>query len=395
MDVGTPEYMRHVRALSEDIGPRGSTTAGERRAAEYVAAELRAAGGEVALEPFRSHTSFSHAYGLIYLLGLLGAAALWYNAGLALAVGGAAALLFWGDNNARFSVGRVLPQRPSQNVVARFPARTPPDASGEPRRTVVLLAHYDTARSALMFEPKQVRYFRQTFLASAVALFAVPVLAVLSMAVNSQRVLALLGLPSAAYLAFGVALLAHREIFGRYTPGANDNASGVSVLLGTAEELGRQPLESTEVWAVATGCEEVGLVGMTALVKAHGEELRPALFINLDNLGTGRPKYTTGEGMLGVSPCDDRLVAVAQRVARTHPEWGVQGVPNTIMLTDAQVALSRGLRVISLRAEDERRRLPNWHWHTDVAANVEPGTLAVVGGFLREMLEQIDAGAAD
>ncbi len=39
-----PVWLEHIRVLAEDIGPRGSTTEGERRGAEYCAQVLEQLG---------------------------------------------------------------------------------------------------------------------------------------------------------------------------------------------------------------------------------------------------------------------------------------------------------------------------------------------------------------
>ena len=44
--------MKHLRYLSEDIGPRIGGTSSERRAADYIAKELAHHGYRVELEPF-------------------------------------------------------------------------------------------------------------------------------------------------------------------------------------------------------------------------------------------------------------------------------------------------------------------------------------------------------
>ena len=72
-----------------------------------------------------------------------------------------------------------------------------------------------------------------------------------------------------------IVLLAHREIFGHYVQGAADNASGVAALLSVAERLMKEPPKSFEAWFLATGCEEVNLMGMTAFLRAHQFELSP------------------------------------------------------------------------------------------------------------------------
>ena len=85
-----------------------------------------------------------------------------------------------------------------------------------------------------------------------------------------------------------------------YTAGANDNATGVGVLLNLGARLAQEPLGNTEVWLLASGCEEVGSVGAQAFVRAHRHELADAVAISIDNVG-GRGAgvcYTSVEGMV-------------------------------------------------------------------------------------------------
>jgi len=52
-----PIWREHIRVLSEDIGPRGSTTEGERRGAEYCEQVLKQLGLAPQVEPFTSARS--------------------------------------------------------------------------------------------------------------------------------------------------------------------------------------------------------------------------------------------------------------------------------------------------------------------------------------------------
>jgi hypothetical protein len=80
------------------------------------------------------------------------------------------------------------------------------------------------------------------------------------------------------------------------SPGANDNAAGVAVILetarlltGLAETLDVRPQRSLQF--VSFGAEEQGLQGSTAFVEEHyGPDPLPLLMMNLDELGTGRMK---------------------------------------------------------------------------------------------------------
>src|SRR5690554_82285 len=168
-------------------------------------------------------------------------------------------------------------------------------------------------------------------------------------------------LSAAAFLAFGVSgagwlryvalALApvHAVVFALtwqpdttpYTAGANDNASGVGVLLNLGERLARQPLAHTEVWLLASGCEEVGSVGAQAFVEAHGEalegELGGALGVSIDNVG-GRGAgvcYTSVEGMVFPLRPSPELFGLAEELRVAHPELNAYPRPYTTLHTDA------------------------------------------------------------
>jgi hypothetical protein len=381
--------MEHIKVLSSDIGPRGSCTPADRRGSEYIIREAAGFATEARMEEFGSYTSFSWPYALIYALGAAGGALTVWRPAVGLAVGLVAAIVFYLQNTSLLDIGRWFPQWPTENVVAVIRPRArlqAAGATGGPK--VVLVAHHDTSRSSIAFAPGQVASFRMTFLLMAAAFAVTPLAAALALAGTFAG---WAGLFPAIYLTASIGLIAHRELTGRYTAGANDNASGVGVVLAVAEDLAAGGgLERAELWCVFTGGEEAGQTGMAAFVRRHGRDLRDALFINVDNVGAGRVRYATGEGMLGLRPCDPGLVAAARAVAADHPEWGLEGVPVTIMTTDANVLLHRGYRVISLRAEDAARLLPNWHWPTDTFENVEVGTVETCALVLREMLVLLD-----
>ncbi|MBL7984750.1 MAG: M28 family peptidase [Flavobacteriales bacterium] len=92
-------------------------------------------------------------------------------------------------------------------------------------------------------------------------------------------------------------------------PGANDNASGVSMLLCLAEEIKKKPLKKNVLFIAFAG-EEAGLQGSTWCVTDRPIELeRIHMLINLDLAGTGE------EGITVVNSTEqqklfDQLVAI-------------------------------------------------------------------------------------
>jgi len=147
-------------------------------------------------------------------------------------------------------------------------------------------------------------------------------------------------------------------------------------------------LADKEVWFVATGAEEAGTWGMRAFLDAYGPDLKGALIINLDNLGTGVLHMVTEEGMARRYRSDRRLVSAGKRVSREN-DLLVRARPYVGLSTDATPALARGFRAMSVMAFDANGRLPNWHWHTDVEENVDPANLEVAERFLTETIREL------
>lgn len=383
------DLMRHVRALSEEIGPRGSTGPGEAAAAAYIAGAMRSFTHQVWTEPFRSFSSFSWPWGLIMGGCTTGALLLWWSPSFGLVLTALFAVLFLLQTLGRIELGLLFSLRPSQNVIGIVPP------AGVVRGRLVLVAHYDSAKTAFNFSPGQVPYFRVSFLVITASILILPALGLLTLAFPAVEWARWVAVLPTLYLFGSLLTIVDREWRGRYTRGANDNASGVAAMLGLGEEFSERPLDHTEVWCVATGCEEVGMMGARAFLDKHGHMLKDAHFIILDNHGAGRVKYTVGEGMLRVLPSDPLLVQIARDVAQRHPEWGVTATCHLMMPTDATPVLGRGFKAIALLAFDENGLLPNWHWHTDVVENIDPRCLDVAAGFVREMARAIDVHVVD
>ena len=156
-------------------------------------------------------------------------------------------------------------------------------------------------------------------------------------------------------------------------------------MLATAAELARMPLAETEVWAVATGCEESGAFGIVRFLERHAFDKQTTLFLNFDNIGAGRVSYVTGEGLLFTLKADPQLVEIASAVAEDAAPIVYKTLP-----TDNTTTLTKGYRGMSLMAFDSRGVLPNWHWRTDTIENVDERTLTCAVDFAVKIARGVD-----
>lgn len=380
--------MDHVRKLSVDIGPRGSATKEERAAGEYVVETMKGMGLEAWLEEFRAVPTFSWVYLIYYLVPLAGLVIARFVPWVGAAVGVLGTIGFLMELNGREIVAAVLPKRTSVNAIGRLkPESRSSSSAGEPsaRPKFIISSHLDSSKAALNFKPGMVERFRSSFIMMVASMIAGPVLTVLY-AATGARLFWWIALIPAAYLVITCGFLLHREAWSRYTHGANDNASGVGVMLAVAEAAARGEFGDMDLWFIATGCEESGTYGMARFLDRHKDELAGALVINVDNIGAGTVHYMAGEGMFPTWKSSSELLALAEKAKARRPDLSVERGVYNLMSTDALPAMVRGYGAMSLLST-RNGLLPNWHWITDTFENVEEEAVETCVEFVKEMLK--------
>ena len=370
-----------IELLAREIGPRRPTSPEERRASELIAEQLRSRGIAPDLEPFRGYTTFAAPFGVIAGLALLRPRS---SALRALCGALAGTALATEGSLVHTPLSDALSQRESQNLVATI------EPEGEARRTLALVSHLDASRSGLLFHPGTGHLLAPWINVQSAAILALAAEPLLGRTALGRAALR----AGRAITAAGLALLAERELRGQDVPGANDNASGVAVTVGLAAELAERPLRETRVVLLATGCEESGLLGAQAFLRAH--DTAGWLFLNFDSIGGDATlRYVEREGLARKWPADRGLVALAARIAAERHDLGIESASEPIGLTyDATAVLARGGRALTFVAGDGGQ-IPHYHHPTDTAANISPEAVhrALEAG--REMIGAIDRGEAD
>ncbi len=384
----------HARHLVEVIGPRGSTTPQERQAAEYAHQQLAQVGLDPILETFPSARSAwlppALFWSLLLAAGFLfvGASRSGTVAALVLAVLALSSMileLLFRPNPLRW----ILPRAEGTNVWAKIPANR------ETRTRVALVAHLDTHRTPLVFSTDRwVRAFERLVpigMAIAVMLIGIFIVGVIH-PIPWLRYAAI----GPMTVVFGMMLLMLQADFTEYAPGANDNASGVGVVLSMAERLAGRSLAHTDVWIVLTGCEEVGCYGAQHFLRNHRSELGEAAWIAVDTVGSthGHPVYLSQETFLSTTRSAPDLLSLVRAVSAEHPELGAREVRMKGAYTDGAIGGKAGLRVITLESHRPSGMLSDWHRPTDIAANVSIDCMAATEMLLAAALDRLDADAA-
>jgi hypothetical protein len=352
---------------------------GERKAAEWIAAQMRETGARVAVDEEPVHGTYFWPLAAANAAGALGGAAALAGrrrAGALLGAAGAAAIVQDLAGGPRRAVRRLLPQRPTWNVVAEL---GDPDAA----RTLVIHAHHDAARTSFIFDPTVPRLVarraprllaRMDRWPPLMGLVAGGPAAVAVGAATGARRLTAAGLVVAAGSAAVMAHMSQQPV----VPGANDNLTGVAVLLEVARRLSADgPPAGLRVVLLSAGAEEANQSGMLAFLRRRRGDLprERTSFLCLDTVGSPDLVLIEGEGFLRMREYPHRqrdVVAAAARDAGVPLRRGLRFT----FATDGLVPLRAGYEVASIGSMDADQLPSNYHWPTDTADNVDYGTVA-------------------
>ena len=363
-----PVIERVVRELASYERPSASD--GERRAADWLAGELRGAGcRSVRLEEESSRGGYWWALGLLNAASALAALAGRRAAAL---VGAAAAAAVYDDvgGGKLWFRRRALPSRPTWNVVAE---------AGDPEatRTVVFIAHHDAAHSGVVFHPALPRKGMELMpQLHERASQSVPIVFGVFL---GPLLLALWGLlgrrglrRSGLFFSLGATACMANIGASAVVPGANDNLSAVAVLVALAHELAERPPPGVRVILLSTGSEESFMEGMQGFGRRHFAELpcESTEFVCLECVGSPQLCVVEGEGMLRMRDYPERS---REALARAGAAAGVdlrRGL-RTVAATDALIALRAGYPTCTLGGVDETKFPSNYHWPSDIPDNLD------------------------
>lgn len=361
---------------------RRTSTPGERRSAEWIARRLRDEIGvaDVAITGFRTQSSWAPAQ-IAYSVAAMAAGLVpgLFGRLLALAISTSYELDISGRNH---WLRRLLSAGQGVSVTARIPA------AGDVRRTLVLVAHHDAAHNGVVWHPRTVAlnrmWSRRTGNTMPTHLPALVAMVLTAFPLRPIRI--------AAQVVLAIAACVSVQSMRSYTtPGANDNATGVSVVLELATFLRRSPLPHTEVLLVFPGGEEVGSAGMRAWVKSFSQQLDSdhTLVINLDSLGSGGHLVVARrEALTGRLASSD--VQFAKNVATSAGiDVRVVSVPN---VCDSSIARHEGMHAISLLSYADGW-IRNLHMKSDTVDRIGWSTVCEAVTLTGKLASAWDQGA--
>ena len=329
------EIIDDIAYLTQEIGPHPAGTEEEQRAALYLADQMqKEAGFATVVEDFQCVTNDQLPNIICFGIALLGAVLsivvpslgiLW----LLLTVG--AAVLYGMEITGRPVLSRLLRTGASQNVVAKYQP-TPANGANARRRKVILVANYDSGKVLTEEKPPFAAALPILQKASAIALvvsaFVLLLRSTLFAADTGAMSSILTFLLVICAVLFAIPLVRSvLHIVVPFNQSANNNASGISVLLDVARKVGNGLVSQEE--ALERSAEEGNRV--------HGEEAARAAGVV--------PEGASLEYEAEMSPQESLAAAKAAIAALTG-----KPVADKVPVTDISSRLVKGGGLI---AEDE------------------------------------------
>jgi len=300
-------------------------------------------------------------------------------------------LSFWGELSISFHfLRRLLPTHKTCNV------ETCVTQERQAAKTIVVVAHYDTPPTGFLYNSGLADRLsrRLSRMPSFLNRFFLPplVAAILLGGTLAMRPIAALSslyavLSALSILILCVMLLNVVQIgFSRPSPGANDDGSGLLVLLDLARRFGADKPHRNTLHLLASGAEEAGFFGVKAFMRSHKElDRENTLFINLESIGGGDLHWVTSEG------CLQRIVTPRAGLALLDDlemKNVVPVLPRSPILspTDSTALGKKGYNFVTLIALKDKSSPINYHRVTDTFDKLDIPTLMTAADVIEKLI---------
>ncbi len=377
---------------------RGAGTDAERRAATWLAGQLRGGRRRATLQTFWCRPNWALAQAWHTLASIVGSLLAVHHGYLGGAIILGALVCVIADDLTGYSPGRRLTrEHASQNVVSRT-LGSPDDQ----RMRLIVTANYDAGRAGLVhrdwLRASAARLRRITGPLSpgwtgwlVIVMACLVAVAVVRHSGSTGTPIGVVQLVPTAALVLGLALLL--ELAGApFGPAAGDNGTGSAVAIALMRALDAAPPPRLDVELVLQGAGEAGMVGLRRHLRSRGDELRRAntIVLGIAAAGGGRPCWWVSDGPLVPLRYHARLRGLAAHVAPASTAQPHRGRGTSPALP----ARVRGLPALTIGCLDGRGVAPRSHQSADTVAKLDPAALDALLQFALTLVDAIDADLA-
>lgn len=386
--------VREIKNICKTIGPRPSATDKEKEAQEHMAEQMKSCCDTVETESFEVHPKAFMGWvlidGISLLLALVFSLIKMPVVSLVLCIVAAVCmatefLMYW-----QF-LDPLFPKKTAYNVIGK---RKP---TGEVKQRIIFSGHIDSSYEWYYTHVGGSKMLVSTIVYAIVGLVFCLVVSIGSTvnggAVNSEpnMLWTVLGYVQLAF-APGFVMILFFVNWKRPVDGANDNLTGVVASVAVLKFLEDNDIrfENTEVCALSSACEEAGLRGARAYVKAHKAELDeiPTVFYGMDTLTDYDYMAIYNRDMTGTVKNDARVCALMKKGAENA---GLDLPFESVFFgaSDAAAVSKLGVPAATFAAMDPA---PARYYHTreDTVEVMSPKTVEAALGVCLETLFLFD-----
>lgn len=378
---------RSIKKVCKEIGPRFSGTEAEKKSIEYMAEDMKTCCNDVKIDSYTVHPKAFLGWIPLSVVLMTISCVLFFVAqffaivpvfyvSLALT----AICIFFIVTEFLFYKETLDPFCPKKTSHNAYGVRKP---SGEVKRRIIFCGHADSSmewRFTYWGGPKLVIPVIGGSMVGIVVSLVFNIIAIVMTATNPEFIKStVLDIFSYILLVF-VAFFLVASLFydkKRIVEGANDDLTGCFTSIGILkflEDNGIQ-LENTEVVALCSGSEEIGLRGTKDFCKKHGGEFKDVetVFVALDTLRDFDFMAIYNKDMTGFVKNNAEVCKLLKEGAKIA---GYDVPYKTVSLgaTDAAAATKGGMKAASFAAMDPA---PARYYHTrlDTHENLDLKTI--------------------
>ncbi len=403
--MDTYQWIEHLCSK----GHRGSTTPEESWAADEIRSHFSSLGLMTERQDFKGHKTYGEKL-LVHLIPAIVVAALtaFYPdfAVLSSIILIILILSFFAESYLLTDIlSRIFPKRDSANVFARIP-------NDRCSQRILITAHHDSQKEGQIFNPRMIDLMKKRFsttsritpihmtFLSIVALLFTTFLYSANLEAKYTMVHTLTHLGFISWASFSTLLVLEWAAGSNYVPGANDNASGVAVMLSIAKEImemsssvDHYDLSGTEICFLSTGCEETGMGGALNFIEKNESFLtaKPTYVLCFDGFGTGVLHYLTWDGIMKTRPYDVDLISLGKEIAKKH--YGEERPFVSRVFTDGLAFSTIGIPAITFVSLEKDLTISHYHWRTDIPENISMESVREARDFLLEYITTLIARA--
>ena len=257
--------MEIINKIIKEIGPRPSVSKQERDAGLIIKKELSKFCNDTNEEKFYCYPGSSNIWMYVSLILFLGSV-LWYFTSplMSLSVMVLYCVNYFINKILNINIYKyIFPRKNSYNIIGKIKSKK------TKKKTIIFTAHHDSGNVSPLFQKTGMILIKLNIFLTVVSFIIV----FINLFVHYLFLYSVLcfNLFLLGYIAFNIKSK-------QYSPGANDNLSGVATLIEIAKKIKKQ--DHTEIIFISFGAEEIGCVGSKEYVQKHYNEIKNSVIIN-------------------------------------------------------------------------------------------------------------------